>query len=85
MGRPIWEQVYDELLGPEYYQRGLDAGQLKAKREVLLELGTQKFGSPAAADAEALSRVQDLAVLDRALKRLSTAADWADLLGDAAP
>ena len=64
-------------------EKGMEKGILKGRKkellETLLHLGTQRFGTPAAAAAR-LEAIDDLERLDRMRDRLLDAPDWNDLL-----
>lgn len=62
------------------YMSILEEGTIEHMREVLLKLGTEKFGVPTERQARQLSRIDDLERLDRLALRLIKVDTWAALL-----
>ena len=61
--------------------QGRAIGAVDEAKKVLRLLGEQAFGSPDAATAAAIERLDDLARLEDLLRRVRTAASWRELLG----
>lgn len=58
---------------------GVAEGRVEAARRMLLDLGTERFGTPSPADRATVQASSEEA-LNRLTRRLLSAADWADLL-----
>ncbi len=61
--------------------RGLAVGAVTEAKKVLRLLGDEAFGSPDAATAAAIERLDDLGRLEDLLRRVRTAGSWRELLG----
>ena len=76
-----------------YYQEILDEGRVEGRvegrlvgeQDLLLQMGTQKFGRPPAAALTRLRAVADTRELERLGVRLLTAATWDEWLGTGRP
>lgn len=55
-------------------------GRVKAAREYILQLATQRFGEPSGGHRRYIESTDDLATLDAILLRVLVARDWDDLL-----
>ena len=64
---------------------GIAQGAVAEAKKVLRLQGEQAFGSPDAATAAAIERLDDLARLEGLLRRVLTAADWRELLAAESP
>jgi hypothetical protein len=62
------------------YQIILEEGRVQEARRLLLDLGTEKIGSPDAATAAAIEAVDDLDVLHRMGRAVLRANSWQELL-----
>ena len=60
--------------------KGLEKGRLAEIRDMVLRLGTKKFGDPTRGSAANLNTVDDRERLERMLERVSEVSDWAELL-----
>jgi hypothetical protein len=75
MTRTIAEALIDEGL-----EKGLERGREAAYRQMLLRLGTVRFGRPTAAQSARLSRIADVERLEKLPELLLEAESWDDLL-----
>ncbi len=64
----------------EGIQEGIQEGKLEGVREVILRLGSKRFGEPAAAIRDALEAIQDLEQLEQLADRLLEVESWQELL-----
>jgi hypothetical protein len=64
----------------ETYLAILDEGQVKARREDILEAGEERLGPPGESVTAQLSTIADLARLKRMVRRTATAASWQEIL-----
>ena len=60
--------------------KGLNQGKVQGRKDLLLELGTERFGKPRARIAATIQEIADLASLKILEKRLLHASGWNDLL-----
>jgi hypothetical protein len=67
--------TYQEIL-----EKGLSKGRSQGERNLLLHLGTKKFGPPSAAIAAALQAIAEPARIEQLAERLLDAVDWEDLM-----
>ena len=62
------------------YQAIVEEGMLEESRQVLLELGAQRFGEPSQDIQRAIGRIADLDHLRRLRRHLPQAGTWQELL-----
>ncbi len=62
------------------YQQILDEGRVEARREMLLEVGIERFGPPDEGVAAVVAGISDLDRLKRMARRLVRVVSWQDLL-----
>ncbi len=60
--------------------QGMARGRTATLRDVVLRLGSKRFGSPDAPVTAALNRIEDPAQLEAMTDRILEAADWDELL-----
>jgi len=60
--------------------RGEKIGEVRVSQSHALTLGTQRSGEPPAGTEEALRAITDRDRIERSVRRILTATDWADLL-----
>jgi hypothetical protein len=66
-------------------EEGRTEGAVAEAKKVLRLQGDKAFGAPDARTAAVLERLNDLTRLEDLLKRVLTAHNWQELLGEAAP
>jgi predicted transposase YdaD len=64
----------------EGLERGRAEGEILGMRRAVLNLGTRKFGPPAATMTATLEQIADLAVLQRLTDSVLDASSWDELL-----
>ena len=74
------ESVTYQMIIEEGIERGLERGEILGVRRALLNLGSQKFGPPDRASADALERIEDMGTLQQLLQAILGANSWSDLL-----
>ena len=72
----------DSLTYQAILEEGRAEGRVDEARELLLELGTGRFGSPDARTHATLSAIGDRTRLHVLAARLLTASTWSELLAD---
>jgi hypothetical protein len=69
--------------------RGIAVGEARANvsrtRDLLLFLGTTRFGEPDPTTRVTLDRTEDFDTLDRMFRRAATAGSWAEVLAEVTP
>lgn len=61
---------------------GMEKGQVTARREDILRIGTKRFGKPARKAREVISELSDLDRLDMLFDRALDASSWNELIAD---
>jgi predicted transposase YdaD len=64
-------------------EQGREQGRVTEGRQIVLELGTDKFGPPSATTVGTLEQIDDLAVLHRLARGILRTASWQELLATA--
>lgn len=62
--------------------QGVERGQVTARREDILKIGTKRFGKPPRKVREAIAELSDLDRLDALLDRVLDVPSWSELLAD---
>src|SRR5439155_22071855 len=65
------------------YQATIRKGEVRGRQQTLLELGTERLGSPSPETENALRAIVDCERLQRMTKRMYEVASWEDLLATA--
>ena len=78
--RAMKESVTYQAILEEGKAEGIAQGKVECARDLLLDLGGERFGPPDAATRTALGSISDLEDLKRLIKGVSGANDWAELL-----
>ncbi len=76
-----WDRLGDWMKESTTYQAIFAEGRLLGLREVLLELGTERFGPPDVATAAALEAITDQTRLLDLCGCVRAASSWQNLLG----
>jgi len=61
---------------------GEAVGRLGEARRIVVRLGTQRLGAPAASTIAAIEAIDELDALENLIARLLTARSWQELLSD---
>jgi hypothetical protein len=63
-------------------KQGDELASQRARREVLLKLGTKRFGDPSPEVISIIQSITDLPSLDRLIEQILDARDWNELLAN---
>lgn len=74
-------RAFDIMKDSMTYQATLEDGRIEGAQEVLLDMGTQKFGSPDEACHAHLTSIRDRKRLRHMVIAILTANSWHELLG----
>ncbi len=80
MYRRLSMLMEDSTTYQEILEKGMERGQLQASRNLILRMGTKRFGAPAPELAAVLGQIADLNRLEQLAERMLDATGWADLL-----
>jgi predicted transposase YdaD len=70
-----WQAIFQEG-----EQKGKEEGKVEGMRDLLLHLGTRRFGLPDAVTQAAIAEITDLSQLQALSDRLLDVSSWQDLL-----
>jgi len=73
-------EIRDTPLYRVIAEEGREEGRLEEARRLLVELGSEQLGAPDEDTARVLAEIDEIAVLERFIRRLFTATTWAELL-----
>ena len=79
------ESVTYQAIVQEGVEIGRQEGKLEEARELLLDLGGERFGTPDPAMKEIISQIADLDRLHRLGRRLAHVSTWQELLATTSP
>ena len=73
------ESRYYQILRPEFYAIGYEAGRRKVARKAILSLGTRKFGIAPSGIETIVESIAEVAILEKLTLGLLDVSSWEDL------